>query len=244
MKAVGVDGCPDGWLAVEFREDEFQTAEQYDDVEELWNDHDDADVVLIDVPIGLREDDATPRPCDAAARDRLGSPRSRSVFPTPVRAVLDEDSYEDAKETQEDNTDGSLGAQTWGISDKIGELDEFVRNHRSEVEGTIRESHPEVCFWALNEKEATEYSKTGAPVAAFWERVDILEQVDDDILADLRDAGTDLDCEATPDDLVDAFVLAVTGSSLTADCESIPDDDVEDPKDLPMEMVFARKLVC
>lgn len=243
MKAVGVDGCPDGWLAVEYRDDEFQFAEQYDQIGDLWEAQDDADVVLIDVPIGLREEDATPRPCDAAARDRLESPRSSSVFPTPIRAVLEAEDYEEAREKQEDATDGSLGAQTWGISDKIAELDDFVQEHRSEIEGTIRESHPEVCFWALNGEGATKYSKTGAPVAAFWERVEILENVDADVLTGLREAGTDLSSEATLDDLVDAFVLAVTGSKLTTDPRTLPEDEAMEfdsyLDDWPMEMVYA-----
>jgi len=174
MISVGVDGCPDGWLAVEYAGETFQRVEQYDDIEALWEVHDDADRILIDVPIGLREEDNTPRPCDAAARDRLGSPRSSSVFPTPVRGVLEAESYEDAREKQEDLTDGSLGAQTWGISAKIRDLDEFMRADQSEKEGTVRESHPEICYWALNDGQPTEYSKTGAPVAAFWERVEIL----------------------------------------------------------------------
>lgn len=62
-------------------------------------------MILIDLPIGLREDDCTPRPCDAAARECLGSPRSSSVFPTPVRAVLKVEGYEVARQVQEGRID-------------------------------------------------------------------------------------------------------------------------------------------
>lgn len=61
---MGVDGCPDKWLAVEYNDEEFVAVERYEDVESLWNYHDDAASTLIDVPIGLREEDSTPRPCD------------------------------------------------------------------------------------------------------------------------------------------------------------------------------------
>lgn len=101
MKYVGVDGCPDGWLAVEYDDEEFRTADQYDNIEAVWDDHSDAESILIDVPIGLREDDCTPRPCDAAARGHLGSPRSSSVFPTPVRGVFKADDYQEARRIQE-----------------------------------------------------------------------------------------------------------------------------------------------
>jgi len=244
MKYLGVDGCPDGWLAVEYSGERFRSADQYGDIEGLWEDHDDAELILIDVPIGLREEDNTPRPCDAEARERLGSPRSSSVFPTPVRGVLEAESYKDAREKQEYLTDGSLGAQTWGISDKIHELDEFMRTDQSEKEGTVRESHPEVCYWSLNDGQPTEYSKTGAPVAAFWERNEILETVDKEIYGVIREAGTGLESEATNDDLLDAFVLAITASELTGDTKTLPQNwpanDQGDPEDLPMEMVYAE----
>jgi len=244
MKYVGVDGCPDGWLAVEYEEATFCAAEQYDDIEAIWDAHDDAELVLIDVPIGLRETDNTPRPCDAAARRVLGSPRSSSVFPTPVRGVLEADSYEEARRIQEDKTGGSLGAQTWGISNKIRELDKFMLSNQSEVKGTICEAHPEVCFWALNDQQSTRYSKTGMPVAAFWERVEILERIDETIIDDIRSAGTDLRSKAKNDDLLDAFALAITGSPLTDPVKPLPRDPPEnddgDPKGLPMEMAYAK----
>lgn len=78
-------------------------------------------------------------------------------------------------------------------------------------------------------------------MAAFWERVEILERVDEEVLADLRTAGRDLDAGASLDDLLDAFVLAVTASSLTGTLETLPADGTErDPTGLPMEMVYAR----
>jgi len=244
MKYVGVDGCPDGWLAVEYEEATFRAAEQYDDIEAIWDVHDDAELILINVPIGLRETDNTPRPCDAAARRVLGSPRSRSVFPTPVRGVLDAESYEEARRIQEENTGGSVGAQTWGISNKIRELDEFMLSNQSKVEGTIREAYPEICFWALNDERSTRYSKTGVPVGAFWERVEILEKIDEEILSDIRSAGRGLESKAKNDDLLDAFVLAITGSSLTDPVKfspgEPPENDDGDPKDLPMEMAYAE----
>jgi len=118
-----------------------------------------------------------------------------------------------------------------------------MRTDQSEKVGTIRESHPEVCFWALNDGQATKYSKTGLPVAAFWERVEILERVDGDILGDIREGGRDLDNEATNEDLIDAFVLAITASQITREIYTLPQEwsvtDRKDSKGLPMEMVYA-----
>lgn len=244
---IGVDGCPDGWIAVFYDQGEYETAKRYKSIEELWADHGaSAETILIDVPIGLREDSKEPRPCDTAAREKLSPDRHRSVFPPPVRAAVHEDSYEAAKKTQEDRTEGSLGVQSWGIADKIAEVDTFLRDTEPGAKATIREAHPEVCFWALNDEGPMQYSKTGQPAAAFWERVDVLKEIDGDILDHLRDAGTDLDADVENDDLLDAFVLAVTASSRTGSLCSLPaeppEDDGGDPTgSLPMEIVFVRR---
>lgn len=238
---IGVDGCSDGWIAVHFDEDSYEGSELYGGIEELWADYGDAaEQILIDVPIGLRERSNAKRPCDDAARKKLSPKRHSSVFPVPVRAAVHKGSYEDAKETQENRTDGSLGVQSWGIADKIAELDSFLCETEPDAVGTIREAHPEICFWALNGESATEYSKTGQPAAAFWERIEILEVVDDAVIDDVRNASTDIDAKVGNDDVIDAFVLVLTASSKTGLLQTLPDEPpTDDTGTLPMEMVYA-----
>ncbi|AHG02838.1 hypothetical protein HALDL1_03770 [Halobacterium sp. DL1] len=214
-------------------------------MEELWYNHgESAETILIDIPIGLREDSNAKRPCDDVARQKLSPNRYSSVFPVPVRDAVYAESYEAAKAAQERQTDGSLGVQSWNIADKIAQLDAFLRETESDAVGVIREAHPEVCFWAFNDKTATEYSKTGQPAAAFWERAAILEETDSGVLAHVRDAGRDLDGEVGNDDIVDAFALALTASQKTGTLRTLPkewpkDDEGDPTGDLPMEMVYA-----
>ena len=86
---IGIDGSPDGWLAAWYDEDGYVNSGFFSHIDELWDQHGEAaDTVLIDVPIGLREDSAKKRPCDDAARDKLGSPRQRSVFAVPIRDAV------------------------------------------------------------------------------------------------------------------------------------------------------------
>ncbi|ARS90504.1 DUF429 domain-containing protein [Natrarchaeobaculum aegyptiacum] len=242
---IGVDGCSAGWVAVQFDEDGYEGTDLYEDIQELWTVHGHAaEQILIDVPIGLRENSNAKRPCDDAARKKLSPNRHSSVFPVPVRAAVHEGSYEDAKKTQEKRTDGSLGVQSWGIADKIAELDSFLCETEPDAVGTIREAHPEVCFWALNDESATEYSKTGKPAAAFWERIGILEAIDEAIIDDVRDASLNLDAKVGNDDVIDAFALALIASPKTGPPRTLPDEwpdnDTGDPTDkLPMEMVYA-----
>lgn len=237
---VGVDACPDGWIAVRYDGTAFADATHYDDVRSLWADTD-AETVLVDVPIGLREDSAEPRACDDVARNRLAPTRHASVFPTPVRAAVHCDTYEEAKAVQERETGGSLGTQTWAIADRIAELDCFLEA-TPEARGVVRESHPELCFRALAGGRTTAHSKTGRPMLAFWERVEVLERVDADVLSDVKAAGTGFETEtdAGNDDLLDAFALALTASPATGQLRTLPEAPETDERGLPMEMVYAR----
>lgn len=237
---VGVDGCSDGWIAVRYDKEGYRGATRFGSIGELWGKWSPAETILIDVPIGLRETSNEPRPCDTAARQRLSPTRHSSVFPTPVREAVHTDTYEEAKAIQERETDGSLGTQSWGIAGKISELDTFLRETQPAAKATIHESHPEVCFWVLAGERAMDYSKTGQPAAAFWERVATLEDVDQDILTHVRDAGTNLNAKVENDDIIDAFALALTASPLTGELRSLPEDAKStDPTGLPMEMVYA-----
>lgn len=243
---VGADGTPDGWIAVRYDREEFRDVRRYDDAEELWKKNAEAETVLVDVPIGLREGSAESRVPDSEARDRLGWPRSSSVFSVPIREAVHADSYESAKEIQEDRTDGSLGRQSYNITNLIAEIDDLLTDPPDDLpnpRGTLREAHPEVCFYVLADGEPMANSKTGQPAPAFWERVRVLENVDEDFETALFSAGghiAEWDTSASNDDLLDAFALAVTASDMTDELQTLPDDPPTDEKELPMEMVYAE----
>lgn len=141
MTRVGIDGCPDGWLAVEYDGDRFVRATRCEDVAALQAAYGDAETAQIDVPVGLREERNDPRRCDSEARALLGSPRGRSVFPPPVRDAVAADSYAEAREVQEERTGGSVAAQTWGIADRIAAVDAFLREAGPGAL-PLREAHP------------------------------------------------------------------------------------------------------
>jgi len=259
--AVGVDATPDGWVAVRMRDHEYRRLDHYADdaatesaFRDLWADHADADVVLVDVPIGLPDDVAARAP-EREARARLG-PRSRSVFNVPIRPILHVDAYADANALQQDREQAGRGLmkQTHNIVPRIREVDELLGT--TDVDATqdvVREAHPELCFWALNDERPMAYSKTGQPAAAHWERVGVLASVhandslhdDEDAFHDaLATAGTELlgwDAPAlSNDDLLDAFALAVTASESTGELQTLPDEPESDAEGLDMEMVYAE----
>jgi predicted RNase H-like nuclease len=235
---VGVDGCSDGWIAVTYSETDFVDAEFYENVSDLWSDNSDAEQILIDVPIGLRETSNNPRKCDEKAREKLKPDRYRSIFATPIRDAAHKGTYEEAKEKQEAETDGSLSTQTWGITPKIRQVDLFLSDH-DEASELIRESHPEVCFWAFA-GEPMEHSKTGNPAQAFWERVEALSDIDPKVCDHLYQVGSsDLGGSPSNDDLLDAFALALTAKGELA---TLPENPEEDQEGLRMEIVYPAQL--
>lgn len=130
-----MDGCPGGWvgalvLGTSVRWLLLPDAEAVCAVR--------AAAVGIDIPIGLTH--SGPRRCDLLARQRLGARRS-SVFPAPVRAVLDATSYADARSRSRVASGRGLSVQTWNICDRIADVDRTVREHDRVVE-----VHPELVF--------------------------------------------------------------------------------------------------
>lgn len=276
--AVGVDATPDGWVAVRYHDRDYHSVHRYaddasdenaddgggekttdvchvDDIDaasafaRLWRDHDDADCILVDVPIGLPTDDPARAP-EREARDVLGQ-RSASVFNVPIRDVLHVDDYGTANDRQRTATGKGLMRQTFNITPRIREVDRVLgADHGVSADATqdvIREAHPEVCFWALGDGDTPMlYSKTGQPAAAHWERVGVLATAHDDPDAfhdALADAGRELvdwnDPALSNDDLLDAFALAVTATPLTGDLRTLPEAPDVDEMGLRMEMVYA-----
>ncbi|MFC7076182.1 DUF429 domain-containing protein [Haloarcula halophila] len=142
---VGVDACPAGWVATVITPDGANT-ETYGEFADLRNAHDHAKHILVDIPIGLPE--AERRRCDQHARDLLGSRRS-SVFWPPCEAAANADDYEEANQAHKDTVGHGLSQQAFYIREKIVEVGAVVGD---KYDGQVKESHPELCFAALNDQ--------------------------------------------------------------------------------------------
>ena len=127
MTYVGIDGCKAGWFAVIISGPRSWAFSVYDNIIQLWNELKDAELLLIDIPIGLRESGEAGRTCDIMAGKMLGRPRASSVFPTPVRQALEFTDYESASEMNYLITGKYLSIFTWHIMPKIRRVDPFLR---------------------------------------------------------------------------------------------------------------------
>ncbi len=107
-----------------------------------------ADLVVVDMPIGLSADGR--RPADVDARARLGTRRS-TFFPTPVRCVLDYASHADANDASRRASGRGLSIQAWNLVPKIREIDDVWTESLTD---RLFEGHPETTFAEM----------TGAPL--------------------------------------------------------------------------------
>jgi predicted RNase H-like nuclease len=200
---AGVDGCRGGWVCVIVEHlagsPKKCSVSVYPRLEEMFADNPDLEIVGIDIPIGLYEQNQR-RLCDIEARKLLGWPRASSVFAAPARKNLSMTSF----------TSG-LGTtiQSFNIQPKVKEVDEFVDQ---KLQKLLFEVHPEVSFWALAGGRAMTEKKSR--VAGRDERMSYLEKhfpsIEDAVKENSRTIKNSQLPRAKPDDIIDAFVVAWT----------------------------------
>ncbi len=164
-KYVGVDGCPYGWFSVGFDESgkyEFKVCKTFDKLLEHYKK---AELILVDIPIGL-PDGSGGRECDREARRRLGYPRAASIFPTPTRQTVKEvpqkpkkDDYRRVAQREIELSGEWLDPPTFWIATKIAQVDQALRGCHNNAIPEVREVHPELCFWALNDEKPMNLNK-------------------------------------------------------------------------------------
>ncbi len=192
---VGIDGCPDGWIAVFINEYDVISVKVEEKLTDFdFNKNNPDNIVLIDMPIGLKN-----RP-DKELRDEMHGNKN-SVFSLPENLPDTEKEYREKR-------DGiTISAQTDAIMHKIYEVTEFAAGNDPDV-FRFWESHPEFCFELLKNRERLFPKKTGAGQA---ERLLILKEYlgsagIEKLLQEARKRGEDA---FKFDDLLDAACLAV-----------------------------------
>src|SRR5688500_4496594 len=94
---IGADRCKAGGLIVMIDEAIAWHLDIAFRTTDLWEKYAAASLILLDIPIGLRESGTQERLCDPTARRVLG-PRASSVFPAPCRQALNALSYEEGSQ--------------------------------------------------------------------------------------------------------------------------------------------------
>lgn len=244
---LGVDWAGSCWVVVKTGDERLITTEP--SILNVWHEHgeaDDVQSILVDIPIGLPE--IGPRACDEEASERLGN-RGRSVFLIPGREVVETDSYERARELN----NNTLGSQSWWLFPRIREVDVFLQEYPVAKE-KVYESHPEICFSEF----ANDVSSSKATDEGLEERLEVLRE-DRALYDEVKSIVTDRQdgaewhrriSKGKLDDVVDAAILALTGKKLGlgprsdgGEYPSLP-EQIESEKDevigIPPEIVYPR----
>lgn len=236
MNFIGVDGCRKGWFTISIDQDGHYDFKIFDHINALWQAYKDSSLILIDIPIGLPH--WKRRFCDFEARKILGK-RGSSVFPAPSREAIKKPDYESACQVNQKILSRKISIQAWSISPKIKQMDDLMCNSE-ETRQQIRESHPEICFWALDAGKPMVYNKKTEQ--GFEERLSLLKNIDyifEQIFHEALQAFKRKDL--AKDDILDAIALAITSSSPSESLCTIPEKPERDLKNLPMEIVYTNR---
>lgn len=241
FQVAGVDGCKAGWfvaitsvtmenetvISCEFSLENAFIAGAFTEVLSKTLD---CKLVCVDIPIGL-SDGNKPRECDVVARKLLRGPRASSVFPAPIRHCLAAKNYETASKICFENTGKKLNRQSFALLKKIRQVDDLIT---PELQRQLREIHPEVSFWVLNNKKPVEQNKKTVPGQAL--RHKLLQRVFtdmDDILSKSPTSGFAMD------DAFDALAAAWTaGQVVIGKAGTLPQNPELDSKGLKMEILY------
>lgn len=222
-RICGVDGCKYGWIALlcaeNFSNVEWRLARDWTSLSL------DADVVAVDMPIGLAR--SGKRGCDEAARK---APRMRpsSVFPMPVRAALDFNDYAAANAWSKANGHGGIVKQAWNLRPRLLDLERAVL---ANADAAIFEAHPELQFARLS-RRPLESKKTPE---GHRQRLSLLHRAGIAELAKVLNETPK--SAASPDDILDAAVLLITAKRISmGEASSYPQSPVVNGQGITMRI--------
>jgi len=202
---VGIDGYINGWCCCIIQEN--IRIELHKNLNNLFETIGTNNLTLIDIPLGLSSKNFK-RSIDFNLRTHLPKNKKSSVFTAPCREAVLSSDYSSAKEANKIITKRSISIQSWNISKKIKEADEFLSSN-IENKFLIHESHPEFCFINLNNNKPLLFNKKTKD--GFEERVSILSNYEKQISFIIEDFFKKNKKEMVKkDDILDSIALAIT----------------------------------
>jgi predicted RNase H-like nuclease len=227
MRAVGIDACRGGWVAVTLDDGQVSAVHVRTGLAEVLAECPGAAAVGLDMPLGLVQGGW--RQADELAATRLGAYRSR-VFRVPPRPVWNAATHREAVSLCRQLTEPPAGfsVQAWGLKEKLQQADEL----RARLPDHLFEVHPELSFAALND---------GTPIAAgkkTWNgqmaRRALLASAGIRLPGDLNEAG------AVPaDDILDAAAAAWSANRIASgQASSLPDPPQPDDTGRPIAIWY------
>ena len=234
--AVGAVWATRGWFGAAIDDANRWDCDLFPCLWSLWHTYRDADVILVDMAVGLPDVDHGRRECDRLAKQLLGS-RHPGVYYAPIRDAIYQPSLSAAKQLNE-VAGFSIQNQTWSIVPRIREVDEFL-DAQPGARDRIRETRAEVCYHTFAGSQLEHPPTTSEGTA---ERRTILASISPGATAALDAAiatfttppyaPTVTDAKA----IRDAFVTALTARRDSTERATLPLAPPTDERGLPMSI--------
>ena len=239
--AVGVDGCPGGWIAAVLSTDSIHwhraaVGDFADLIRTCLPKSDVPAVLAVDMPIGLM--DQGWRDCDLQAKAALGAAGAR-VFLTPPREIVQLGPNVPNEEVQRrcrEMTGKGISRQALALAPRILEVDRCLPDPR------IVEAHPELSFAAMAGRVLA--SKHGP--AGIEERIAVLDAhwLASTGMGDIFNTGgtanvlDDRPSGVPVVDALDALAVAWTAQRhLRGVSRSTPEHPLSDQRGVPMAII-------
>ncbi|QMW04788.1 DUF429 domain-containing protein [Spirosoma foliorum] len=207
---VGIDGCRAGWLVASIDQETRLHHGIIQNLDELPAIP--PKLCLIDIPLHFA--DTTYRSCEVAAQALLGVKKRASIFFTPHWGAVYATTYAEANRLNRLHIGKGVSKQTWNICGKIKEANRFMRDHPTYP---LREAHPELSFYYLNQRQPLLSRKSTLEGAT--DRLEIIARYADrypQVIANTLKMTKRKDVK--PDDVIDATILAIRASESTLQC--------------------------
>ena len=135
MRAIGIDGCPGGWVRAK-----RTGVHVVGTLAEVFTALDDSTTIGIDMPIGLPTSGV--RASDRFAREFLKG-RASTIFSTPPRDLIAFTDYAEANVASKERHGRGISKQAFHLFARIRELDALMS---PVLAGRVVEVHPECSF--------------------------------------------------------------------------------------------------
>ncbi len=231
-EVLGVDGCRDGWLVVNFPvQSGSPSAEIFRSVGDILQRYPNLAACAVDMPIGLPEQkEPGGRDADRLGRKMLGK-RSSALFSPPLRTWLELQDYEVVRKL-------GVSRQSFLIWPKIRDIDAHITPPLQE---RIFEAHPEMVFSALLGEALSTHKRS---IAGQNQRIKLLEERTNGFFSDVRSFCEGLLAQTKRkqmgvDDILDACALAwVAWKHTQGKASRVPEAPPCDERGLRMEIWY------
>lgn len=235
ITAVGIDGCRNGWIAACLHPAGSEIR-HFSTIAALMEQYAHADVLFIDIPVGLARNTAEARFRPEQYARKLIPRKAAAIFNAPCQKAAYCRTYAEANETNKATIGKGLSKQSYHICNKIREVDTFIKENPA-LRDKLMESHPEICF-ALMHPSLQPILENKKTAVGRRKRLQTLQSMEKEAKYIEENIASVKELQQVQDDVIDAFCLAVAAKfGIINGFRTIPEQPRRNNEGIWMQMV-------